>query len=591
MTRNMIRMWVCGGMLALSLVPGPASGQGTPRAFSLDVIWLTFSLQQGIVMDTALAIQIESALAAARTVNDSLKLVHEWSRYTPGCMSVEAQPGWKAAWDSGRLQTGNAAIDSLGAYYGLTTVKWFSRSYYTLSFSRAADMQKLAARYMQAGSPWAGACAVLGDGDRIWLSHKNNGWQFVFSLGWGDCPSGCTARCYWYVEVDSNGHASFVGSLANDYSGPPAIWPYNIPSRYQAAVFSSADDILARTHSADWWVRRYAVFVLRLFFEKSERWTYEPDEALFNALRSDVRSSRDRVLRRLIECCSDPDPDVRKEAIDAVRIILRSTSSKTCYYPLAVGNSWTFRTSFNRTFTETITFERTGASGHRLFQFDTCRGISKVELAFPSDNRLYLSLDDREQLWLRFDSGAGYRWKTTVPGHDSTDSWMVTLESTTDSVTVPAGHFENLYRFHYSWIGADNDWVEWYAPFVGPVKRTLLGFAVIDEELVSCTLDTLVMGREPTPAASPSDVELVSLFPNPSSLYFNAELRVSAPSARIRMTITDMLGRVRVESFDGTIARGMHPFGFYTSNLPSGIYSLHVQHGDRLITRWFAVTH
>jgi hypothetical protein len=224
-----------------------------------------------------------------------------------------------------------------------------------------------------------------------------------------------------------------------------------------------------------------------------------------------------------------------------------------------------------------------------LYLFDTFHGLDGPELSFTPDNKLFLHKNNVDRLWLMFDPGALRQWRASMPGTDTSSYWMATLESTTDSLTVPAGHFENVCRFHFSWIGADNDWIEWYAPFVGPVKRTLLGFGVIDYELVSFTVDSTTTGKEDPVPSSPVTVELGPLYPNPATLAVQAELRIHAPMNAVSMTITDVLGRVLMRQEESIVAPGRYVRSFPVRQLPAGTYTLMLRSENNTVSRHFAV--
>ena len=153
------------------------------------------------------------------------------------------------------------------------------------------------------------------------------------------------------------------------------------------------------------------------------------------------------------------------------------------YHPLQVGNSWTF--SNFEDFTETI-IDTQRISDELYFEFDQFRYYAGVLLRMSDDNKLMMLTGGAEQVWLDFSAAVGDTWNVVSPGGDR---WLVHLESKEDTVSVPAGTFTNCYRFWFEFWGADNDWVEWYAPGIGPVKRTLLGFAVIEYPLQHTIID------------------------------------------------------------------------------------------------------
>jgi hypothetical protein len=185
--------------------------------------------------------------------------------------------------------------------------------------------------------------------------------------------------------------------------------------------------------------------------------------------------------------------------------------SLALYFPLHVGNWWTF----SKSMTETI-FDTVRISDNLYFQFDQYRHFRNALLRMTSDNKLVLRDNTTEQVWLDFSANIGDNWKVTAPGGGS--EWTVHLQSKTDTVTVPAGTFTNCYRFWFQFNGADNDWVEWYAPGVGPVKRILYGFAVIEYPLTSAFVNGFYLPTkiDETPESSkPDQFYLYPNYPNP----------------------------------------------------------------------------
>ncbi|UCE17330.1 MAG: dockerin type I repeat-containing protein [Gemmatimonadota bacterium] len=157
--------------------------------------------------------------------------------------------------------------------------------------------------------------------------------------------------------------------------------------------------------------------------------------------------------------------------------------SPASYYPLQVGNSWTF--SDVEDFTETIV-DTQRISQELYFEFDQARHFPGVLFRMSEDRKLMMLTGGAEQVWLDFSAEVGDTWNVAIPGGER---WLVHLESTEDTVSVPAGTFTKCHCFWFEFEGADNDWVEWYAPGVGPVKRTLLGFGVIEYPLQRAIID------------------------------------------------------------------------------------------------------
>ena len=160
-----------------------------------------------------------------------------------------------------------------------------------------------------------------------------------------------------------------------------------------------------------------------------------------------------------------------------------------------------------------------------------------------SDNKLLLRDNNMHQVWLNFSAEIGDSWKVTDPVGDS--QWTVHLQSKTDNVTVPAGTFTNCYRFWFQFNGADNDWVEWYALGVGPIKRILYGFAVIEYPLTSAFVNGFYLPTkidEPPESSKPERFYLYLNYPNP----FNATTVIPFDlphSSNVELEIYNIIGK------------------------------------------------
>ncbi len=114
------------------------------------------------------------------------------------------------------IPTGESSLDNLLTTYNFDSVAP-SRSYpqfpwMTLYTDEAYNMIPLEKEFNDIGSieiaEFEKGCGNWSPLD-ITLSRNDNTATITFSLGWGDCPSGCMNRKYWEFEV-SNGTAVFT---------------------------------------------------------------------------------------------------------------------------------------------------------------------------------------------------------------------------------------------------------------------------------------------------------------------------------------------------------------------------------------------
>lgn len=120
--------------------------------------------------------------------------------------------------------TGNAEIDAIIRAYGLE-LEFFSRfptDQRAVLFAPAAlNIAAVADQFAAvAGVEFAEPFAILGDGNDIRANDTAGGLVLEYSVGFGDCSSGCRSRHTWRFLVDGAGGVSYVGA---EGPTPPAV--------------------------------------------------------------------------------------------------------------------------------------------------------------------------------------------------------------------------------------------------------------------------------------------------------------------------------------------------------------------------------
>lgn len=67
-----------------------------------------------------------------------------------------------------------------------------------------------------------GPGVLVGDASDVCASYDGDTYSYVFKLGDGDCPSGCTVVTYWGFSTRGDGSVTLLGKLAPDATGMPA---------------------------------------------------------------------------------------------------------------------------------------------------------------------------------------------------------------------------------------------------------------------------------------------------------------------------------------------------------------------------------
>ncbi len=144
---------------------------------------------------------------------------------------------WMQQLKLGNIPTGYATIDNVIATYGLNVQSYltFGNSYpwHNVVFTSDNNYNFMALTADLATIPGVYESEpnfAFGDGNNISDSIYNDHVELIFSLGWGDCPSGCTARRFWKFNVYYDCSVEYVGS-------------YGTPLQITSVVESSFPDI------------------------------------------------------------------------------------------------------------------------------------------------------------------------------------------------------------------------------------------------------------------------------------------------------------------------------------------------------------
>jgi len=134
-------------------------------------------------------------------------------------VSVDSTKNWVDAWKNGQRLTGNQQIDNLMEEYDLKLDRYYHWPTYhaaVLSSEAAINIYALSKMFEPIdGVIFAEPNGYLGDGNNIEGSIESNYMKYVFSYGWGDCPSGCINRHYWLFQVKFDGTVTFITSYGD----------------------------------------------------------------------------------------------------------------------------------------------------------------------------------------------------------------------------------------------------------------------------------------------------------------------------------------------------------------------------------------
>ncbi len=129
---------------------------------------------------------------------------------------------WVKQWRSGEKITGVKELDDLVNKYSISIKSAYIS--YPLTFimytPQRNNLNALCLLFSKIqGVRFAEPNGYFGDGNDITAVVGDEKIIYTFTLGWGDCPSGCTAWHSWGFEVSINGNVKYIGSSGQSVIG------------------------------------------------------------------------------------------------------------------------------------------------------------------------------------------------------------------------------------------------------------------------------------------------------------------------------------------------------------------------------------
>jgi len=154
-------------------------------------------------------------------------------------LSADSNSTWMQQLRVGNLITGNDTIDQLISKYHLSMNHYSTHfnlyAYHTVTFYSDSNYNAsvLASYFLPVHKVYYSETSGGGDGNNISDSIYSNYVELNYSLGWGDCPSGCTARRTWKFHVYDDCSVEYMGSFGQ----------YPIPSNLISTIREYKNDI------------------------------------------------------------------------------------------------------------------------------------------------------------------------------------------------------------------------------------------------------------------------------------------------------------------------------------------------------------
>lgn len=188
------------------------------------------------ILNALIAVYNATALPARDSVVTMFN-IHSFPNPDIHSFSVSADSNltWMQQLKNGIVPTGNSTIDSLTNLYSLNVTSYSTYSgflaYHTVSFKSDSNynIQPLSDIYETiAGVYFSDPNGWGGDGNDITSTIYSDHVELIYSIGWGDCMSGCISRHFWKFNVYFDCSVEFV----ENYGDP--LQPTGIDDNYSS---------------------------------------------------------------------------------------------------------------------------------------------------------------------------------------------------------------------------------------------------------------------------------------------------------------------------------------------------------------------
>lgn len=141
--------------------------------------------------------------------------IHAKRRYSlhKVLIGVSESAGWARAWAAGRAQTGNPEVDALVDTYALSVEDYIDGiDVAVLRSPQALNTEALGARFGAiSGVEYGESSTQFGGQVDITAERESEAVLLHYTVGSGDCPSGCIHHTTWTFRVEADGDVSYEG--------------------------------------------------------------------------------------------------------------------------------------------------------------------------------------------------------------------------------------------------------------------------------------------------------------------------------------------------------------------------------------------
>ena len=141
-------------------------------------------------------------------------------------VKLDTSASWFQNWENETITTNDSFLDSLFIQFGFDSVRFTFPiinvfSLYTDEYLNLEAFSELIE--MNDNIVYAERITGAGDYSEIIYNYIGEEQFFDFTIGWGDCPSGCIFQQTWSFKIDELCNVTFLGIQADDDGVPNAI--------------------------------------------------------------------------------------------------------------------------------------------------------------------------------------------------------------------------------------------------------------------------------------------------------------------------------------------------------------------------------
>jgi len=246
------------------------------------------------------------------------------------------------------------------------------------------------------------------------------------------------------------------------------------------------------------------------------------------------------------------------------------------YFPLVLGRQWNYDSGFDTmrlTIIDSLLID--GLAYHR---FDGWFSGEDFDTFRVEGNQTLVRLGSTDHVLYDYGASLGESW---VFPHPPEGLSTITLIGIGDILVTPADTYAECYVFHRN-IGADYEFVEWFAPEIGLVQRDVITFTGLHRYYLIGIENTVAYDF--SGVSRPLEYQISSIYPNPFNPVTTIEYTL-ARKGQHTLKVYNLQGALVATLIDENRPASNYSFTWDAGAYPSGLYILQLEAGADLQTR------